>query len=229
MGATPGSGKDGVADCGRESHETCFAGTGGGQILAVDENNLDLRVFAHHSRNPPINRARPVEIEATYDTWKTSNFTIALHQKSRYPLTGAHLAIACNECHKPMAGSPVALYHFKTVACTTCHEDIHHGEFTNRMAAISAPAGNPAGCEACHQTKDWHEMSKFDHSTTKFALDGSHRAVQCNECHKPPNLERTMVHVNFADAPVACNQCHQNPHADQFGPRVLKCAECHNT
>ena len=52
-------------------------------------------------------------------TWKTSNFTIALHQKSKYPLTGAHIAVACNDCHKPMLGSPKALYHFKSVECTT--------------------------------------------------------------------------------------------------------------
>jgi hypothetical protein len=161
-------------------------------------------------------------------TWKTSNYTIATHQKSAYPLTGAHQAVACNDCHKPMAGSPVALYHFKTTECTTCHEDIHHGEFVSRMAML-APDHKPLGCAACHQTKDWHDMTRFDHSTTKFALDGSHRAVLCIDCHKPPNLERTMLHVNFADAPVACNECHENPHADQFAERALKCVECHNT
>jgi hypothetical protein len=162
-------------------------------------------------------------------TWKTSNYTIALHQKGTYPLTGAHMAVACNDCHKPMAGSPVALYHFKTTVCTTCHEDIHHGEFATRMAALIATTHKPAGCEACHQTKDWHDLTKFDHSTTKFALDGSHRAVQCIECHKPPNLERTMLHVNFSDAPMACSECHLNPHSDQFAERALKCEGCHNT
>jgi hypothetical protein len=161
-------------------------------------------------------------------TWKVANYTIAVHQKGTYPLTGAHMAVACNDCHKPMLGSPVALYHFKSVACTTCHEDIHHGEFAERMAMLS-PDRKPMGCEACHQTKDWHDMTRFDHGTTKFALDGSHRAVQCMDCHKPPNMERNMIHVNFADAPVACNECHENPHADQFGERALKCAECHNT
>jgi hypothetical protein len=161
-------------------------------------------------------------------TWKHTNFTLALHQKTKYPLTGAHMAVACNDCHKPMLGSPVAVYHFKSLECTTCHEDIHKGEFASRMAVLS-PAHKPMGCEACHQTKDWHDLTKFDHSTTKFALDGSHRAVQCIECHKPPNLERTMLHVNFAEAPTTCNECHQNPHADQFGARALKCQECHNT
>jgi len=161
-------------------------------------------------------------------TWHNTNYTLALHQKGKYPLTGAHMAVACNDCHKPMLGSPVALYHFKSVECTTCHEDIHKGEFASRMAVLS-PQHRPVGCESCHQTKDWHDLTKFDHSTTKFALEGSHRAVQCIECHKPPNMERTLLHVNFAQAPKQCNDCHQNPHSDQFGARALKCAECHNT
>ena len=42
-------------------------------------------------------------------------------------------------------------------------------------------------------------------------------------------LDRTLLHVNFAQAPKQCNDCHQNPHSDQFGARALKCVECHNT
>ncbi len=161
-------------------------------------------------------------------TWKNTTFTLAKHQKGSFPLTGSHMAVACNDCHKPMAGSPGALFHFSNVSCATCHEDIHHGEFASRMAALS-PAHKPAGCESCHTTKDWHDMHAFDHSTTKFALEGSHRAVPCAECHKPPNLERTMLHVNFGQAPSECRECHENPHADQFGNRAEQCAGCHNT
>jgi hypothetical protein len=161
-------------------------------------------------------------------TWKTSNYTIDKHQKGTFALTGAHMAVACNDCHKPMAGSPVALYHFSKLDCATCHEDIHHGEFASRMAMLSA-SHQPVSCEACHVTKDWHDLSRFDHSTTKFALEGSHRAVACIDCHKPPNLERSMVHVEFSKAPSGCSECHENPHADQFGERAEKCAECHNS
>ena len=161
-------------------------------------------------------------------TWKSTSFTIARHQKSSFPLTGSHAAVACLDCHKPMAGSEVALYHFNNAGCTTCHEDVHHGEFSARMAALS-PAHKATGCEACHNTSDWHDMHAFNHATTKFALEGAHRAVACANCHKPPNLERTMVHVNFAQAPQQCSQCHQNPHSTQFGNRAEHCEECHNS
>ena len=89
--------------------------------------------------------------------------------------------------------------------------------------------GKALGCEACHSTKEWKDLTKFNHDTTRFALVGSHRAVACAECHKPPNLELTMRHVDFTKAPHTCVECHENPHADQFGSRALQCDSCHNS
>jgi len=161
-------------------------------------------------------------------TFKTSNFTLAKHQASSFPLTGGHMAVACNDCHKPLAGSTVALYHFNKLSCTTCHEDIHKGQFAERMAQRDS-TGKALGCEICHSTKGWNDIVKFDHSRTRFPLVGSHRAVACADCHKPPNMELTLVHVQFKKAPMACSECHENPHADQFGARANDCASCHNT
>jgi hypothetical protein len=87
------------------------------------------------------------------------------------------------------------------------------------------------GCETCHTTKVWTEVSLFDHSTTSFVLTGAHRGVRCAECHRPPNLEMTLRNVNFSEAPQQCENCHEDPHASQFArtERVTRCAECHNT
>ncbi len=93
-------------------------------------------------------------------TWKTSNYTLAKHQKAAFPLTGSHMAVACNDCHKPMAGSPVALYHFKNLDCTTCHEDIHHGEFARRMAVLS-PAEEAGGLRVLPQYKGLARHGEF--------------------------------------------------------------------
>jgi hypothetical protein len=161
-------------------------------------------------------------------TFRTSNYTLAKHQKSSFPLTGGHEAVACNDCHKPLTGSKVALYHFNPLLCTSCHEDVHKGEFAERMARRGA-GGKPLGCEACHSTKEWKDLSKFDHAQTSFALVGSHRAVVCADCHKPPNMELTMRHVQFKGAPSACSECHENPHVDQFGARANSCEACHNS
>lgn len=161
-------------------------------------------------------------------TFKSTNYTITNHKTTAFPLTGSHLAVPCNQCHKPMEGSKVTLFHFANLSCTTCHEDIHKGQFASRMTTLSS-AGKPTGCEACHSTKQWSDLSRFDHSTTKFKLEGSHRALACKDCHQPPNLERTMLHVKFSSAPTVCSECHQNPHAEQFGARANACATCHNT
>lgn len=161
-------------------------------------------------------------------TFKMNTMTLALHQKTRFPLTGGHVAVACDDCHKPLPGSQVAAYHFEHLQCTTCHEDVHHGQFAARMAAIGA-SGKPAGCEACHSTNGWSDLSRFDHASTHFALLGAHRAVACIDCHKPPAMETTLLHVQFSAASSLCVECHENPHADQFGVRKNNCATCHNT
>jgi hypothetical protein len=161
-------------------------------------------------------------------TFHTSSYTLAQHQKSNFPLTGGHLAIACIDCHKPPAGSRLTPYHFVQTTCTTCHEDIHKGQFAARMATKDS-TGRSLGCLACHSTKEWKDLAGFNHEQTRFPLIGSHRAVACAECHRPPNLELTMRHVDFAGAPIKCAECHENPHTDQFGVRAGDCAACHNT
>ncbi len=159
-------------------------------------------------------------------TWKTSSFKRAQHDKLRFPLTGSHIAVACNDCHKPERGSEVALFHFKSMECDACHDDIHKGQFAERMAV--KVDGHRLGCEVCHSTKEWKDLTKFNHDATKFALVGTHHAVACKDCHQPPNLERTLLHVNFAAASTKCEDCHKNPHSTQFGARANECAECHN-
>jgi len=161
-------------------------------------------------------------------TFKTSNYSLSSHKKTNFPLTGGHAAVPCNECHKPMPGTKVTPYHFSQLSCTTCHEDIHKGQFAQRMAVPNAQ-GKPLGCEACHSTKEWKDLTKFDHERTNFPLVGSHRAGACIDCHKPTNMELTMKNVDFTKAPMKCSDCHENPHADQFGAQALDCAACHNS
>ena len=161
-------------------------------------------------------------------TFKTTSYTLALHQGSSFPLAGSHMAVACIECHKPLSGTKVIPYHFSQLSCTTCHEDVHHGQFAERMSARGT-YGTQVGCEACHSTREWKDLAKFNHDATRFPLLGSHRGVGCADCHKPPNLELTMAHVNFARTADKCGECHENPHGEQFGERAQHCDSCHNT
>ena len=161
-------------------------------------------------------------------TFKTSSYTLATHQSSKFPLIESHRAVACSECHKPPIGTRVVLYHFNQLSCTSCHDDVHRGQFAKRMAVRYA-GGKMLGCLACHSTREWKDLTKFDHTTTDFPLIGSHRAVACAECHKPPNMELTMTHVDFGNASKDCSECHQNPHAGQFDTKANDCAACHNS
>jgi hypothetical protein len=177
---------------------------------------------------PILNRCEQCHDE---NTFHRVSFTLARHDRTRFPLTGAHRAVACNDCHKQGPALQAAAYHFDALTCATCHEDPHRGQFAARMALTRAD-GTPFGCEACHSTKSWQDLNRFDHSTTEFVLTGAHRAVECSACHRPPNLERTLAHTDFRAAPQQCEQCHDDPHGAQFAradSRITRCVECHTT
>ena len=164
--------------------------------------------------------------------FRPGHFALARHRETRFPLTGAHAAITCAECHKPAAaGSAEAVkYRFEDRSCTACHTDPHRGEFRERMEARRAD-GSSAGCEACHSTATWKQLTRFDHSATGFPLLGAHRGVECADCHRPPNLERTLRNVDYRAAPKECSDCHADPHAAQFAARkeVSDCSSCHDS
>jgi hypothetical protein len=164
----------------------------------------------------------------TVQDFHRSLFTIAKHRETKFPLTGAHVAVPCNDCHKEgmtHAADKGLPFHFQDRSCTACHTDPHHGEFNDRMARRRAD-GTAFGCEACHNTKSWIDVQGFDHSKTKFPLLGAHRAVACDGCHKPAPGKKE---IQFKGTPQRCDQCHSDPHGGQFIARAEKipCAECH--
>jgi len=164
----------------------------------------------------------------TVKDFHRSTYTIAKHQKSRFVLTGAHPSVACGDCHKiGLAGrkDKILPFHFDDRTCTACHEDVHKGEFKERMAARRAN-GTPLGCEACHNDRTWIEVTGFDHSKTKFPLNGGHRTVACGDCHKVPVGSHE---IQFKGTPKECEACHMDIHGAQFAGKdgVTKCADCH--
>jgi len=95
------------------------------------------------------------------------------------------------------------------------------------MAALK-PDGSAKECEVCHTLHDWKEITGFDHSTTTFALEGSHRSVTCEACHKAPNLQVGLKNVSFKSAPTVCSGCHEDAHGGQFAKEgAVDCARCH--
>jgi hypothetical protein len=164
--------------------------------------------------------------------YKPSTFTLARHKETQFALTGGHAAVPCGDCHREYADlkpKPAVQYHWDNLSCTTCHEDPHKGQFNDGMRQAGAD-GSPQGCQACHSTKSWKEISRFDHSKTSFPLVGTHRAIACVDCHKPPNQETRLMNVDFKAAPAKCEECHEDIHGQQFAKnQVTLCADCHNS
>ncbi|MBZ5526204.1 MAG: hypothetical protein LAP21_28635 [Acidobacteriia bacterium] len=194
---------------------------------------LDCHKDAHQGQfaaAPLLNRCESCH---NISAFSPSTYTMARHKQTRFPLTDGHIAVPCADCHaaKKQDFNAAVPYHFKDVTCTTCHEDVHKGQF-QRFTSKARPDGRVLGCEACHNLKDWADMTKFDHDRqTTFVLIGAHKGTACIQCHKPENLETTMRHVSFKSAPSECEGCHDDPHARQFARdgRNPGCKSCHNT
>lgn len=170
----------------------------------------------------------------TLQGMKPSTFTLARHKESHFVLTGGHVAVPCDDCHKEQVYAegtpkPVVFYHWRNLSCGTCHEDPHKGQFAKRMQE-ARPDGTAVGCEACHSTKTWKELSRFDHSKTLFPLVGAHKATSCIDCHKPPNMETKLIASDFTAAPTTCEDCHEDIHGKQFAKNgITACIDCHNS
>jgi len=75
-------------------------------------------------------------------------------------------------------------------------------------------------CATCHTPLTWEidiDTFKFDHDTTRFALEGVHLSVDCKTCHT------TLL---FDEAPTQCIACHSDVHSMSVGN---DCARCHTS
>jgi hypothetical protein len=183
----------------------------------------------HHDVHEGQFANAPCENCHTVDRFRPAKFTLAAHARTRFPLTGAHSAIACIDCHtrRPERPGTVA-YKFKDFTCEACHQDPHGGQFRTAVAAKLAAA--PSGCVSCHTVDTWRNLSKFDHTATRFPLTGGHRAVACDLCHKATALSTGLRRAAFRDTARNCAGCHEDIHAGQFraGNQQPECDACHN-
>jgi Cytochrome c7 and related cytochrome c len=165
------------------------------------------------------------------ERFQPSTFSLARHQKTTFPLSGGHEAVACNDCHRLSAEfkPPSARYYWLDTACTTCHKDAHRGQFDELMRRAGA-GGKFHGCEVCHSAESWQELSHFDHSKTSFPLLGAHLTTPCRACHKPSSPQIAPALADFKVAPKQCEACHEDIHGAQFAKSgVTACADCHDS
>lgn len=189
-------------------------------------------------------------------TFLPAAFTKDQHQKTGFPLFGAHVQVACNSCHllpedsrqttrgksaasapaivslevRPGGTEPARIFHGTPTKCSACHRDPHQGQFE-----LGRFRG--ADCSACHSQHTFR-ISTFTleaHHQAGFPLTGAHQAVACNECHQPkgasllhPLADRSSRRSRKDGAPPAEQQRDKSADLDiVFRGTPATCSACH--
>lgn len=87
----------------------------------------------------------------TEQTWQPVN-QIALHNRTRFPLTGAHVLVSCYRCHP---GARVGNFHPVDTECVTCHVQ----DRNNTTNPPHIPLGWVDNCDRCHITTKWEQAT----------------------------------------------------------------------
>jgi hypothetical protein len=230
---------------GKHAAVACAACHPAGRSLRVKhERCSDCHSDRHYGQL--ARRADQGRCESCHDVagFAPARFALEDHQKTGYPLAGAHLAVPCDGCHRgvspeslvpagvrmvslgpsasPGRGRLTALFRFAATRCTDCHRDPHKGEVDRLVAK--------GGCESCHRVDSWRATS-FDHATTRFLLNGGHAKPGCSACHQRVDKGTPRERVRLTGLLLACESCHKDPHAGQFARAgaSVACDRCHTT
>jgi hypothetical protein len=148
----------------------------------------------------------------TTEGWGSANFD---HDLAPFHLTGAHVSVACNQCHTN------GRYTDTPQDCFACHSNNYEATTNPNHAARNYDHT----CTQCHTTAGWQPAS-LDHNLTQFQLTGTHAAVACAQCH---------TDGRYTGTPTDCNSCHQTDFANATSPNHAAnhfshtCTQCHNT
>ena len=140
--------------------------------------------YSCHKQNDEHNGQFGADCSACHNPsgWDHVDFD---HNKSKFPLTGAHAQVDCKQCH--------TLGQFAGLAadCVSCHSDpvFHAGMFGT-------------DCASCHTTDNW--FAKYTGPHPGIADEGgrgvNHGGASCRDCHTQTLHE------------AVCTKCHDgNP------------------
>jgi hypothetical protein len=129
--------------------------------------------------------------------WKASGFN---HAKKGFDMDGAHEKLACAACHyaKDESGVRTQIFAGLSHDCASCHKDIHVGQFQVK---------GKVDCSLCHITSDW-KKANFDHNSSRFKLEGGHKGLACNECHKVVS-DKKGKYIQYKFEDITCIACHE--------------------
>ncbi len=138
------------------------------------------------------------------------------HATSNFPLTGAHQAVDCTQCHtNGYSGTPTD--------CVACHQQDYNSAANPNHLSLNVPQD----CQQCHTTDPGWSPAKFTIHDNFYVIQGAHVKIkdQCSDCH---------TSGDYSKAPTECVGCHQKdydntnnpPHAASGFP--VDCTQCHS-
>ncbi len=114
------------------------------------------------------------------------------HEGTRFPLTGAHAAVACEACHRPRRTEALAV---TPTECSVCHAR------NFRRARPDHQAAGFVTCSECHTTSTFRGAT---YTHLSYVLDGQHTFQRCASCHTGSTF------AGLAAAGTNCIDCHQS-------------------
>jgi hypothetical protein len=175
----PLTGAHAAADC-----ALCHTG---GVFAGTPSDCADCHLAEYQAATNPVHASGsfPTTCQSCHSTagWQPATFS-----HTSWPLTGAHVAADCAQCHVGgvFAGTP-----------TNC-VDCHLADYQGTSAPNHAVSGFPTSCDTCHTTSAW-SRADFDHDF--FPIDaGDHAGLDCADCHLVPS--------NFGS--FSCTHCHEH-------------------
>jgi len=138
--------------------------------------------FSCHQQDDEHNGQFGTDCSACHNpsSWEDADFD---HNRSNFPLTGAHAGVACERCHS--SGQFAGL----STSCAGCHDDpaFHTGMFG-------------LDCAQCHTTDNWFAAYNGPHPG--IADEGgrgvNHGGGSCRDCHTQ------TLHA------ATCTKCHDS-------------------
>lgn len=133
----------------------------------------------------------------------------------------------CTQCHSLGNKIPDS-------KCLDCHQEINELILSNRglHAAKSTMEKTCIDCHSEHHGRKFDmvrfDQEAFDHSITRYSLEGQHAVIDCKECHTPENIadpEISKREETFLGLDQECLSCHQDFHQ---GTLSSTCIDCHD-
>lgn len=167
-------------------------------------------------------------------SWKTT-FNADAHQRTNFPLLGAHAALPCQECHGEARDRSFSR---PALPCSSCHQTALAR--TLGTAVDHVQLGFTDDCRQCHGGYAFRPARFPGHDRCFFITGGPHANVTCAGCHT--TLSTSAAAGTCSTRTAACTQCHQHQctgpqgatetdrqHANVAGYQCgdRRCYECH--